>query len=156
MAGASLEDGWKAIKVVRKDGRSQNESEILYFSPAGKKLKSKQHVLNFLRLPLPAEAPAGSPATLSGNLSAAAVSEGTSGPARGFSESSKAAAPAGAAAQAASPTATCNGLLSGEIVARELPQYALIPATPWPCLDRCLCMAAAQALLKSRFDAHPA
>ncbi|KAK9865219.1 hypothetical protein WJX84_007350 [Apatococcus fuscideae] len=40
-AGFTLEDGWTAIKVVRKDGKSKGGTDIYFISPAGKKLKSQ-------------------------------------------------------------------------------------------------------------------
>ena len=99
--GATLEDGWKAIKVLRKDGKGNGDAEIIFFSPAGKKLRSQRHVFDFLQLPhnqgVASQAPA---ASHSSHLTAAA-SEGASGAAPTSPEA--AATPSAAAASPPAP-----------------------------------------------------
>ena len=78
--GSALEDGWTAIKVVRKDSKSKGDAEIYYISPSGKKLRSQSHVFKFLQIPV--ADPLKSEAATASHSShhQAAASEGTSFP----------------------------------------------------------------------------
>ncbi len=81
LAGGKLEDGWKAIKVVRKDANDSADAEIIYFSPSGKKLRSRRHVFDFLQIPHDQASPSQTPAASHSSHLSAAAPEGTSGPA---------------------------------------------------------------------------
>ncbi|KAK9836639.1 hypothetical protein WJX74_004990 [Apatococcus lobatus] len=82
-AGFTLEDGWTAIKVVRKDGKSKGGTDIYFISPAGKKLKSQSQVFKFLQIPAgdALQAFTAAPAASHSSPHNAAASEGTSHPA---------------------------------------------------------------------------
>ncbi|KAK9864610.1 hypothetical protein WJX84_006989 [Apatococcus fuscideae] len=108
-AGGSLVDGWTAIKVLRKDGKGNaGDTQIYYLTPAGKKLRSKHQVFDFLKIPRPAQLSSDIPAASHSSHRGAAASEGTSHPAESSRERSRIhQALEGVASEAAAGSAGC-------------------------------------------------